>query len=102
MKRSTIKTIIILVALLFINIEAANAGLISKLKLYIHHEFSMTELFYYSLGLITLSFVSYVIAAPVSIGREKASWMNYYRYSPLKYQYKRETVRKITEILSNR
>lgn len=101
MNKRTIKAIIILMALLFINIEAANAGLISKLKLYIHHEFSMTELFYYALGLFSLSFVSYIIVAPVNIGRERASWMNYYKYSPLKYHYKRETVRKISKILNN-
>lgn len=99
MKKSTVKTIVILVALLFINIEAAHAGLVTRLKLYIRHEFTGVELIYYSAILIALTFLTYVIATPVAIGKEKTIWLSYGtgRYN---YQNKREAVKRISQILN--
>ena len=104
MKKGTIKTIIFLVGSLFLNIEAAHAGLVGKLKLYINHEFSDSQLTYTLLCLAALSFISYVIFTPVVIGKQKWAWLTYYTYSPSRpnYQGKKDSVRKIEEILTNR
>ena len=103
MKKGTLKTIIILVALLFINIEAAQAGLIHKFKIYIRHEFSDYQLVYFVAGFLFFSFLSYIIFTPVLIGKEKWAWLSYYSYNPNRhdYQSKREMVQKISGILKN-
>ncbi len=103
MKKSTVKTIIILVGLLFINIEAAQAGLVTKLKLYIRHEFSSFEFYYYAVILIAMGFLTYVIVTPVVIGKQKSVWLNYYSYSTGRYNYqnKRNAVKRISQILNN-
>ena len=103
MKKGTVKTIVILVAMLFLNIEAAHAGLIGKLKIYIHHEFSNSQLLYAFISLSALSFLIYVVFTPVVIGKRKWSWLTYDSNSPSKinYQHKRDSVRKIEEILTN-
>ena len=103
MKNRTLRVIIILVGLLFLNIEAANAGLVTKLKIYIRHEFSDFELFYMVGGLFTVGFLAYVIFTPVMIGKEKWAWLNYYSYHPNRhaYQSKRVMVKKISGILKN-
>jgi len=103
MKKGTLKTIIILVSLLFINIEAAQAGLIQKFKLYIRHEFSDYQLTYFIGGLLFLGFFSYIIFTPVLIGKKKWAWLSYYSYNPGRhdYQSKRVMVKKISGILKN-
>lgn len=103
MKNKTLKAIIILVALLFINIEAAQAGLVHKMKLFISHEFPDHNLLFISGGLFMLGFLSYVLFAPVWIGNEKWAWLNYYSYQPSRHNYssKRVSVRKISKILTN-
>lgn len=104
MKKGTIKTILILVSLLFLNIEAAHAGLIGKIKIYIHHEFTDLQLAYSLFSLGAIGFILYVIFAPVEIGKQKRAWLSYYSYSPSrhKYQSKRDSIRKIEEILTNK
>lgn len=103
MEKRTIKTIVILVSLLFLNIEAANAGLIHKFKLYIRHEFSDDQVFYLSAGLLFFGFLCYVIFTPVLIGKEKWAWLSYYSYNPNRhdYQSKRDVIKKISGILKN-
>jgi hypothetical protein len=103
MKKGTLKTIIILVVLLFINIEAAHAGLIQKFKIYIRHEFSDYQLLYFAAGFLFLGFLSYIIFTPVFIGKEKWAWLSYYSYTPNRhdYQSKRVMVKKISGILKN-
>lgn len=103
MKKRTLKTIIILVSLLFINIEAAQAGLIHKFRVYIRHEFSATQLLYFIAGIAFLGFLSYIIFTPVLIGKQKWSWFTYYSYNPGRhdYQSKRDMVKKISGILKN-
>jgi hypothetical protein len=103
MKNRTVRVIIILVALLFLNIEAAHAGLIHKFKLFIQHEFPNLQLLYITGGLLTFGVLMYIIFTPVPIGKEKWSWFNYYTYNPNRHNYhsKREVVKKISGILKN-
>jgi hypothetical protein len=103
MKKGTFKIIIILVSLLFINIEAAQAGLINKFKIYIRHEFSDYQLFYLVFGFTIFGLLSYIIFTPVLIGKEKWAWLSYYSYNPNRhaYQSKRVMVKKISGILKN-
>ena len=103
MKNRTLRVIIILISLLFLNIEAAHAGLIHKLKSYIRLEFTDFELFYIFGGSLSLAFLGYVIFTPVLIGNKKWAWLNYYSYQPNRhdYQSKRDMVKKISGILKN-
>ena len=101
MKKGTIRAIITLVGLLFLNIEAAHAGLIGRLKWYIHREFSDTQVFYCMILLLISGFLAYVIFAPVEIGKQKRTWLYYEAYRPDKQNYhlRKESIRKIGEIL---
>ena len=101
MKNRIVRIIIILVASLFLNIEAANAGLTHKLNLYIRHGLSDPQWFLMVFGLCAFAFLAYVVAAPVAIGKHKSPWLGYYSINPGKhsYQNKREMVRKISSIL---
>lgn len=92
-----------MVSLLFLNIEAAHAGLVHKLKNYIRLEFTDIELFYIFGGSLSLAFLGYVIFTPVHIGNKKWAWLNYYSYQPNRhdYQSKRVMVKKISGILKN-
>jgi len=104
MSNRTFRIIVLLVGLLFINIEAANAGLIQRFRLYIRHEFSNTQLFYIVSIFMILGFLTYVLFTPVSIGKEKRSELNYYSYNPgaKDYQRKRDVVKKISSILNTK
>src|SRR5258706_1659733 len=103
MNKGTLKFIIILVSMLFINIEAAHAGLVHKFRLYISHEFSNLQLFYLSAGLLTFSCLIYIVFSPLPIGKAKWSWFSYYSYNPARnhYQNKRSAVKRISGILKN-
>jgi hypothetical protein len=101
MKNQTVRIIITLVALLFINIEAAHAGLIHKFKLYITHEFPDWQLIFISTGLLTAGFLTYVLAVPVSIGRGRRIWFTDDDLDAVKkFGDKKQTVRRISGILS--
>jgi len=102
MKNRTLRVIIILVALLFINIEAAHAGLIQKIKVYILIEFPENQLLLITALCAIIGFFSYVIFTPVLIGNEKWAWLSYYSYSPQKhaFQNKRMTIKRISDILN--
>ncbi|MBX3164941.1 MAG: hypothetical protein KF900_10720 [Bacteroidetes bacterium] len=98
MKKRTLKTIIILVSLLFLNIEAAQAGLIHKFKVYIGQEFS-GQLLFYTLGItFTIASLGYIMYAP-AFKEEKAKTFR----ERLKndFQSQKERVRKISQILTN-
>ena len=103
MKNGTLRIIIILVSLLFLNIEAAQAGLVQKIRVFIRHEFPDHQFMYIALGLVVLSFLSYVLFAPVLIGKEKWAWLNYSSDNIPRhdYQSKRASIKKISNILSN-
>jgi len=87
--------------MLFLNIEAAHAGLVYKLKVFISHEFPDYEFLYISAGLLVFGLLSYVIFTPLSIGKEKWMWYNYFSTDAKRhdYQSRREMVRKISVIL---
>lgn len=104
MKNSTFRIIAFLVGLLFINIEAANAGLVQKLRLYIRHEFTDFQLVYFTALFLVGAFLIYVVFTPVSIGREKRTWLSYSSYNPNRqdYQTRRGVVKKISNILQNK
>jgi hypothetical protein len=101
MNKSTLRVIIILVSLLFINIEAAQAGLVHKLRLYIRHEFSETQLIYWTVCVLALSSLLYIIFSPLPIGQEKWSWFHYYTYNPKRSSFhrKRAAVTRISKML---
>ncbi len=101
MKNQTLRIIIVLVASLFLNIEAANAGLTHKINLYIRHGLSDPQWYLMVFGIFAFAFLAYVVAAPVAIGKQKSPWLNYYSYQPGKnsYQSKRNMVKKIATIL---
>lgn len=102
MSNRTFKTILLLVGLLFINIEAAQAGLIHKLKSYILHEFTDFQLFYISAAVLSVGFLIYVVATPVVIGTQKSVWLDYYPNNPnfSSYQNKKDLVKRITSMLT--
>jgi hypothetical protein len=103
MKNTTVRVIIILVALLFLNIEAAHAGLVQKIKIYIRHEFPNDQLLFIVSSILFLGCLGYILFAPVLIGKEKWAWLNYYSYQPNRhdYQNKRMSIKKISSILNN-
>src|SRR5262245_45742029 len=104
MNNRTIKVIIFLVTLLFLNIEAAQAGLVQQLKLYIRHEFTEWQLTYILGGMGLFGILSYIIFTPVLIGSEKWAWYKYFTFNPVrpKYQDKRQAIKKISGILSQK
>ena len=65
MGKRTFKWIVTLVSLLFLNIEAAQAGLVSRIRLFIEAEFGRSELWYITLSLLAVSAVLYVLFSPV-------------------------------------
>jgi hypothetical protein len=103
MKNTTVRVIIILVALLFINIEAAHAGIIQRIKGYILVEFPANQMFFIIGLLLFLSFLSYVVFTPVLIGNQKWSWLSYYSYPSTRpdFKNKRLMIKKISRILNN-
>jgi hypothetical protein len=103
MEKKTFKVIIILVGLLFINIEAAHAGLINKFKMFIKAEFPDYQLIYSIIAFSILAFLSYVVFSPIQIGVQKWSWINYYTYNPSRNSYnsKKQIITKISGILKN-
>jgi hypothetical protein len=103
MKNRTFRAIVILVGSLFLNIEAAQAGLVHKMRVFIRQEFPDTQLWYVAAALLVIGFLCYVIFAPVFIGKEKWAWLNYYSYQPPRHGYKskRVTIKKISGMLNN-
>lgn len=94
MNRATLRTIIILVSLLFLDIEAAHAGLIQKFRVFILQEFPGYQWLYLSIALLSAGFLAYVVFTPVVIGKEKWAWLNV-----PDYQARRQSVSRISEIL---
>lgn len=104
MKNTTLRVIIILVSLLFLNIEAAHAGLIHKLRIYISHELSPVQMYYICAVTLIIGFLAYVVFSPILIGNQKWAWHNYFTFNPGRnsYQSKRHMVKKISVILSHK
>lgn len=97
MKNRTFRTIVILISLLFINIEAAHAGLVQKFKLYIGHEFPGLQFIYIVGAALTIVFLLYIIFAPAFKEGVKIAGNSYYMHNT--YQNKRNNIKKISDIL---
>jgi hypothetical protein len=103
MKKGTFRFIIVLVALLFLNIEAAQAGIVQRIRFYIHSEFPDHQFTYLMIIAVFISLVAYIIIAPVPIGKEKWSKLDYYRIQPRRHTYKarRISVNRIADLLKS-
>jgi len=82
---------------LFINIEAAHAGLVQKFKLYIGHEFPGLQFIYIVGAVLTIAFLLYVIFVPAFKESAKIAGNGYYTHNT--YQDKRNNIKKISDIL---
>lgn len=103
MTKGTLRFIIILMAMLFLNIEAAQAGLISRFRVFILREFPDQQ-FPWLLTLVVLAgFILYILFAPVPIGKEKRVWLNYEPFQSKKHSYdkKRASVSHISNVLQS-
>lgn len=103
MKNKTLRVIIILIGLLVLNIEAAQAGITHKFKALIANELSDFQLLYVGGGLLTIAFFSYVIFTPAIKDRGRTSLAATYleTYTRRRYRVRRERIRKISEILNH-
>ena len=104
MNKRVLKVILVLVSMLFLNIEAAQAGLVNKLKLYIQAEFPPHQLALILFIIFTVSAFCYIIFTPLSINNERWSWYNYFSFQPQNrtYRNKRVLVKRISTILTQR
>ncbi len=100
MSSRTIKTIITLNLTLCLTIEAAQAGLLHKIKLFLLQEFNLTALTMTAMAFIVILAVLYILLAPVSIGRQKSVWLNMSEGSkPNGMGHRKAQVRRISAIL---
>lgn len=97
MKNRTLKVIIILVGSLFLNIEAAHAGLVHKFKVYIHQEFPGYQFVYILGALVALAFFLYIVFTPAFKDKGRFAGSGYYPQPT--YHSKRLRVKKIADIL---
>lgn len=102
MSKRVLKVILVLVGMLFLNIEAAQAGLVHKLRLYIQSEFPPHQLALILFVVFTVGAFCYIVFTPLSINNERWSWYNYFSFEPEKssYKNKRALVKRINGILS--
>lgn len=97
MNNRTFKVIVILVGLLFLNIEAAQAGLIQRFKVYIGHEFPGNQPLYILAVLLPAAILCYIILIPISFKDNGRLVSGYYTHQS--FGSKRNRVRKISNIL---
>lgn len=103
MKNATFRFIIVLVAMLFLNIEAAQAGLIQRLRVFVDHEFPNQPIRLWVLAGVLTGLLLYVIFSPIVIGREKWTWIKLFRFQPTtrNYRKKRASITRISEVLQS-
>lgn len=103
MKNRTVRVIIILIGLLVLNIEAAQAGITHKFKVLIASELSNFQMIYISGGLLTLGFLTYVIFTPAfkEKGKTAAIPAYFFNSSHQNYEIRRQRIKKIADILKN-
>jgi hypothetical protein len=101
MNRRVLKVILVLVSMLFLNIEAAHAGLVTKLRLYIQAEFPPQHLLFLTFGLFSLGLFAYVVFTPLRINNERLTWLNYFASGTDKnsMRHKRLFVKRTSDIL---
>lgn len=104
MNKRLLKTILVLVSMLFLNIEAAHAGLVGRLKLYIQSELPTHYLWCVAVATAFMAMLVYVIFTPISINNQKWSWYNYFSFQPGRSSYgtKRLLIKKITKLLAQK
>jgi hypothetical protein len=101
MTKSTIRFIFSLMAMLFLNIEAAQAGLISRFRVFLNREFPDYQ-FPWLLALMMLAgLLLYGLFAPVPIGKEKRVWLHIWHFQSKRqtYEQKRALVSRISGVL---
>ena len=98
MSKTTVRTIVILVSLLFLNIEAAQAGLLTKLRLLIRAEIPESSLAVLCLAIASAVFLVYVIFSPVPINGRHRSFRGLPGSVP-GFSERRDTVRRIASRL---
>lgn len=88
--------------LLFLNIEAAQAGLINRFKQYIHLGFTNWQLLLAALIVVFMWSFAYIIFTPVIIGNQKSIWLNYTGDHELdtNFKNKKEFVKKTSALLN--
>jgi hypothetical protein len=103
MNGRTLRVIVILVGMLFINIEAAQAGLVTRLKMYIQAEFPRNELVYVVFGSLVAAFILYVIFSPEpgQHGRPKYAGWGTAAIPGSTYREKRRAVTRIAAALKD-
>ena len=99
MKNKTVKVIIFLVGLLFLNIEAAQAGLIQRFKLYIGHEFPGYGLAYLFAFALPAALLSYIILIPATF-KESGRHISGYNTRQT-FGSRRSEIKKIANILKD-
>lgn len=101
MSKSTLRFSIILVITLFLNIEAAQAGLLTRIKIYVLREFPDQQFPWLISGVVLGSIFLYGLLAPVKIGKEKRVWLNYDPFPARKHRFdqKKASVSRISEVL---
>jgi len=101
MSKSTLRFTILLVFSLFLNIEAAQAGLINRIRIYVLREFPDYQFPWLFSGLALTVLLLYILLAPVKIGKEKRIWLNYDPFPARRHRYdqKKASVSRISEVL---
>ena len=100
MNSSTLKTIIALNLTLFITIEAAQAGILHRVKVFLLQQFDPALLIILSLVIILVSGVLYVLFTPVLIGNQKTVWLNVSgAYKTRRLRARKAQVKRISAIL---
>lgn len=102
MSKATVKLISLMLSLLFINIEAAQAGLIRRFRVFLHAEFPDSHFGVWILTAFLFTFLAYVVFSPLKIGSERWNWLKMYRYNPntLSFKKKRQTITAIANTLN--
>lgn len=104
MSKRVVKLILVLVSMLFLNIEAAQAGLVGKLKLLISAELPPQQLTAATICVSVLAVIAYIIFTPIRINNERWPWYDYFRFQPesTSYRKRRIVVKRINKVLRQR
>jgi hypothetical protein len=102
MEKRTIKTLLILICLLFINIEAAQAGLVKELRHFVDAHFSEPGLLISLTALLFGGGFTAIVLLPVKIGSEKKVWFTDIEPGiPTKFAARRQSVARIAKVLES-
>ena len=101
MNKRLVKLILVLVSMLFLNIEAAQAGLVTRLRLYISSEVPPHQLMFTLICLSVVFIFAYIIFTPLHINNERWPWYNYFSFQPesTSFRKKKMVVKRIRAVL---